>query len=161
MGAARRGTVTHRVLGLMDYASARRGGYEGALDALEKKGLLTGAERRAVRADWLRGFFASPLGRRALAADETHREWAFNLRPDPGTDTLVQGVIDLCFLEEGAWVLVDYKTDRADGEELLRRYTEQLRWYARALERITGRPVREALIFSLRSGKAYAVPPEE
>ncbi|MBO4925089.1 MAG: UvrD-helicase domain-containing protein [Clostridia bacterium] len=161
LSAARRGTVTHRVLGLTDYALARRGEYGAALDALEKKGLLTGAERRAIREDWLRGFFSSPLGRRALAADEVHREWAFNLRPDPGADTLVQGVIDLCFLEDGAWVLVDYKTDRADGEELLRRYTEQLRWYARALERITGRPVREALIFSLRSGKAYAVPPAE
>ena len=160
LSAAHRGTVTHRVLGLIPYASARRGDFAGALDALEEKGLLTEAERRAIRTDWLRGFFQSPLGKRALEAQELHREWAFNLRPDPGENTLVQGVIDLCFLEDNAWVLVDYKTDRADGEELLRRYAEQLRWYARALHGITGLPVKETLIFSLRAGQAYAVPPD-
>ena len=157
--AAQRGTVTHRVLGLMDPEDARRGDFTGALRRLEEKGLLSRAEREAVRTDWLKGFYASPWGRRALAAEELHREWAFNLRLDAESGSLVQGVIDLCFLEDGQWVLLDYKTDRAGEEELLRRYTVQLRWYARALERITGRPVRETLIFSLRAGKAYPVPP--
>ena len=83
--------------------------------------------------------------------------WAFNLK-GPGK-TLIQGVIDLCFLEEGQWVLVDYKTDAADGPALLDRYAVQLRWYAKALARITGRSVRETLLFGLRAGEAYPVPP--
>lgn len=156
--AAQRGTVTHRVLGLVDYALIRSGRLEEALDALSQKGLLTAGERGAVRIPWLKGFFSSPLGQRALKAAEIHREWAFNLR---GTgQSMIQGVIDLCFLEDGAWTLVDYKTDALKGEALLEKYATQLRWYARALARITGRPVRQTLLFSLREGQAYPVPPE-
>ena len=153
--AAQRGTVTHRVLGQMDYALAREGKIPAALDRLQAQGVLSPEERESLRLSWLKNFFASPLGRRALAAKEVHREWSFNLRGPQGN--LIQGVIDLCFLENGGWVLADYKTDLADGETLLRRYTLQLRWYARALSDITGLPVREAYIFGLRAGEAYAV----
>ena len=155
--AAQRGTATHRVLGLVDLSLIRSGSVQDALDALRAQGLLTESERGAVRLDWLRSFFASDVGRRALRSPEIHREWAFNLK-GPGK-TLIQGVIDLCFLEEGQWVLVDYKTDAADGPALLDRYAVQLRWYAKALARITGRPVRETLLFGLRAGEAYPVPP--
>jgi len=150
-----RGVVTHRVLGLIDYALAGKSQWARALDLLSEKGLLSPAERDGVRIRWLRGFFQSDIGRRALAAREIHREWAFNLRVDQ--HTLLQGVIDLCFLEEGQWILVDYKTDYANEETLLARYQNQLRWYARALSVITGRPVRQTLIFSLREGKGIEV----
>ena len=153
--AAQRGTVTHRVLGLVDYAFIRGGSIPEALDALSARGLLSAAERAAVRLDWLEGFFTSDVGKRTLQAKDVHREWAFNLK-GPG-QTLIQGVIDLCFLEEGKWVLVDYKTDAADGPQLLARYGQQLRWYAQALRRITGCPVKETLVFSLRMGRAYPV----
>ena len=154
---AQRGVITHRALGLVDYAAVRAGDWAGALDALCRRGALSPAERESVQLSWLRRFFESPLGRRALAAEETHREWAFNLRGQG--QTLIQGVIDLCFLEEGAWVLTDYKTDRAEEAELLSRYALQLNWYARALASITGRPVREMYLFSLRAGRAIPVEP--
>ena len=156
--AAQRGTVTHRVLGQIDYALVRQGKLTQALNELQKQGVLTDADRDAVRAHWLTGFFSSPLGQRALAAREVHREWSFNLKGDKGS--MIQGVIDLCFLENGRWVLADYKTDAADGDELLRRYARQLRWYAKALSKITGVPVGETLIFSLRAGKCFPVPEE-
>ena len=155
--AAQRGTITHRVLGLIDYDLVREGKLTQALRRLEEKGLLSPAEKEAVRLPWLRGFFSSPTGRRALTAREAHREWAFNLRGDG--QTLIQGVIDLCFLENDQWVLVDYKTDFADGEELVRRYAEQLRWYARALARITEKPVKEIQVFGLRAAEGYLIPP--
>ena len=125
------------------------------MNELQKQGVLTDGERAAVRMHWLTGFFSSPLGQRALAAKEIHREWSFNLRGENGS--LIQGVIDLCFMENGHWVLADYKTDTASEEELLRRYALQLQWYAKALTQITGVPVGETLIFSLRGGKCVAV----
>ena len=68
-------------------------------------------------------------------------------------------MIDCCFIERGAWVLVDYKTDRVDDEQtLVNRYAEQLAWYARALTEITGKPVKERYLYALRVGKAIAVP---
>lgn len=152
---AQRGTVTHRVLGLIDYELVRQGQWKRALDTLAQKGLLSETEREGLRVTWLKRFFASDVGRRALKAAHLRREWAFNLRA--GEKTLVQGVIDLCFLEDAGWTLVDYKTDAVDGEGLRARYAEQMRWYARALAEITGAPVREALLFSLRRGEAYDV----
>ena len=143
------------MLGQIDYALARQGKLTQALNELQMQGVLTDAERAAVRMHWLTGFFSSPLGQRALAAKEAHREWSFNLRGDQGS--LIQGVIDLCFLENGRWVLADYKTDAAGEDELLRRYGLQLQWYARGLSQITGIPVGEILIFSLRAGKSFEV----
>lgn len=62
---------------------------------------------------------------------------------------LVQGVIDVYFEEEDGLVLLDYKTDRvAEAEELRSRYHIQMELYARALEQITRKPVKERLIYS-------------
>ncbi|MBQ4075022.1 MAG: UvrD-helicase domain-containing protein [Clostridia bacterium] len=155
ISALHRGVITHRVLGLVPYDWMRRGQWMRGLNALSEKGLLTPAEREAVRIRWLKGFFQSDVGMRALAAGEVHREWAFNFRGEG--KGLIQGVIDLCFMEEDQWILVDYKTDFAPAEELIGRYGEQIRWYARALSEITGKPVKEALLFSLREGRAVSV----
>ncbi len=69
------------------------------------------------------------------------------------------GVIDCCFLRtDGEWVLLDYKTDRADDPDALAdRYRPQIGWYANALETITGIPVRQRLICLLRAGLEIAV----
>jgi ATP-dependent helicase/nuclease subunit A len=58
---------------------------------------------------------------------------------------LLQGVIDACFLENGAWILLDYKTDRVDGDpaETANRHTRQVALYAAALQKLSGLPVRE------------------
>ncbi len=159
MTAAQRGTVTHRVLGLLDESLIREGKLDEALADLQARRLLTDAEKAVVRREWLTRFFSSPLGKRALASDTLRREWGFNMLGPYGS--MIQGVIDLCFLEDGRWVLADYKTDDADGETLLRRYTLQLRWYARALAEITGVPVKEAYLFGLRAGESYPVALDE
>ena len=77
---------------------------------------------------------------------------------DDMSGTLLQGVIDCAFMEEDGWVLVDYKTDRIiDEEAFCERYHMQLNWYGRALERITGKPVKEMWLYAIRKGKAYKV----
>ncbi|MDO5574953.1 MAG: PD-(D/E)XK nuclease family protein, partial [bacterium] len=68
---------------------------------------------------------------------------------DPGETVLVQGIIDAYFEEDGELVVVDYKTDRVTtGEELVGRYRMQLDYYAQALEQLTGKHVKEKLIYS-------------
>ena len=63
---------------------------------------------------------------------------------------LVQGIIDACFLDGDEFVLVDYKTDRVShAQELRDRYRVQLDLYARALHQITGKAVREKIIYAL------------
>ena len=74
-------------------------------------------------------------------------------------NVLLQGVIDLCFIENDEWVLCDYKTDRAEADELRDRYSDQLRLYRDALEAITDRPVKECFLYSLYLQKAIPVDP--
>ena len=69
---------------------------------------------------------------------------------------LLQGVIDCCFIERGAWVLVDYKTD-ANAAGAIERHRPQLELYAQALAGITGLPVRERVLYLVRAGRAYQV----
>ena len=60
--------------------------------------------------------------------------------------TLVEGIVDLAFEEEGQWTVVDYKTDRelaAAGETSYRR---QVALYASAIAQATGQPAMAVLV---------------
>ncbi len=62
---------------------------------------------------------------------------------------IVQGIIDVYFEEADGIVVVDYKTDRAASrEELAERYEKQLSYYGEVLERLTGKRVKEKIIYS-------------
>ena len=66
--------------------------------------------------------------------------------------TLIQGIIDVFWIEKDGIVLLDYKTDRVQqAKELIDRYETQLKLYADALERVFGArklKVKEILINS-------------
>ena len=70
---------------------------------------------------------------------------------------LVQGVIDMYIEDEDGIILVDYKTDyvkKTGGEKVLTdRYGQQLSYYAKALEKATGKPVKERIIYSFALGR--------
>ena len=67
----------------------------------------------------------------------------------PEEEVLLQGIIDAYFQEGDSLVLVDYKTDFVKRpEELEKRYQIQLLSYQMALERLTGKKVKEKLIYS-------------
>lgn len=66
-----------------------------------------------------------------------------------GNRILVQGIIDVYFEEDGGLVLLDYKTDKVRrASELIEKYHAQLEYYAKALERLLEKPVKEKWIYS-------------
>ena len=72
----------------------------------------------------------------------------------------MQGIIDAYFEEEQGWVIVDYKTDRVpsgDIRELIPKYGRQLELYGKALEQISGKPVKEMVLYSLTLGREIPV----
>ena len=106
-------------------------------------------------------FAKSGIGRRLREADGKQRLWreqpfvlgidARELYPEEedGELILVQGIIDAYFEEPDGLVVLDYKTDKIRRkEELAERYQEQLRYYAKALEQMTGKKVKEKIIYS-------------
>lgn len=164
MTGAERGTLTHRVLSLMPIKCLSEAEPSRLSEivlkevhAMVERGLLSSEELLALPLTGVEHFYRSDIGQRILKSPEVRREWSFNLRMDDGV-TLLQGVMDCAFMEDGHWVLLDYKTDRIEDESaFVARYTSQLNWYARALESITGRPVAEMWLYALSTGKAYAV----
>ena len=113
----------------------------------------------------LKTFAQSDLFRRIREAKIVKRETSFNLNvpikdiynleDDLNDKIMLQGIIDLFFIENGEIVLVDYKTDNLENEEeFKKRYSVQLKYYKIALEKITGLPVKETLIYSFKLKKA-------
>ena len=163
---ARWGTLMHEVMQWLPLQSYTRSTLKQALDNLALQGYLTDEERKAISEKRIYDFFQSDLGQRLLRAQRVERELPFSMLfpanrvyPDmlDGEDLFLQGIIDTTFLEEGSWVLVDYKTDRLDEESLVERYRIQLMLYKEALERLTPYPVKEVYIYSFRLEKAIPV----
>ena len=59
--------------------------------------------------------------------------------------TTLEGVMDLAFLEDGVWTVLDFKTN-AELSSSQSRYERQVQWYAYALSKLTGLPARGILL---------------
>ncbi len=184
---ARWGTLMHEAMQWLPLEKYTQKSLSAKLDQLVLEGYFTLEERQVLSDRALYRFFVSDLGKRLLKAanvlaesvdtsapsrlySQVAKEWPFSMlieahdvypEVEPGEKLFLQGIVDTAFLENGQWVLVDYKTDRVKtGEELIRRYGIQLRIYSKALERLTGKPVKERYIYSFRLHDAIAVPAE-
>ena len=82
---------------------------------------------------------------------------ADNLRYKDEEIILIQGIIDLYLEEDDGITLIDYKTDAASPKHILEAYEVQLRCYAMALARITGKPVKAIRIYSFHNRREIEV----
>ena len=179
LSGAQYGTVMHSVMEHVDFAAAVKAEGNGRIDLIKEKiewmaekGLLLPEEAAAADPKKIAGFFSTDIGRRAGAAagaGKLSKEKHFTIKhtlegQDPGSageDVLVQGIID-CFFEEtfpdgeSGIVLVDYKTNaKTEGIEEL--YAEQIALYKEAIEKATGKKVRESYLYLFKSGQAVSM----
>ena len=71
---------------------------------------------------------------------------------------LIQGVIDAYIENENGIILVDYKTDNVNNEDvLINRYRSQLMLYKKSLEMSTGKTVQTVYIYSFALGKEISL----
>jgi len=153
-----RGSAAHKALCLLDYAPLRACGGRPELESAIKrqlenfvnKRLFTQEEFRLLDTGSLAAFFESEWGRDALAAETVKREWGFVLALPEEDGMMVQGVIDLCYLKDNQWALLDYKTDRVEAAGALwPLYEAQVDLYRRALTEITEHKVHSVTLYSL------------
>ena len=169
MGAFR-GTAYHRLLELLDFS--RDYSEEDVVDEVNhfvEQGLMELEMKECINAKDILRFLNSSIGKRmqrACLKEQLHAEQPFVLGLDSeevyrdvsGETVLVQGIIDVYFEEDGQLVLMDYKTDKVSCEkELVERYRAQLEYYAKALERLTGKNVKEKIIYSFTLQKEIEV----
>ena len=176
-GGAARGTAYHKVMELLDYSGFSPEKGESAEKVVREQmrgfaasGKMTEEDILLVDPGDIARFAESGLGRRmreAALRGKLKREQPFVLAVKASSidasypedeGIIVQGIIDAFFYEgEGEdeeIVLLDYKTDRVSELAVLgKRYRVQLDSYAEALSRVTGRRVREKLIWSFGFGR--------
>lgn len=173
---ALRGTAYHAALehiSFQDIKSLEE--TEAALETLVEQGYLNQETRGFIRAGDIWAFLESPLGRRmaqAQAEGRIHKEQQFIIgipardmgRGDSNELVLIQGIIDAYLEEPDGLVLIDYKTDHVPKENreqgaamLAARYRVQLDYYERALTQLTGKKVKERVIYSLALQQGIAV----
>ena len=169
-GAAR-GTVYHRLMECMDLSGVRHSDIvKERLERLVENGKFTSQEAACVNTYEIYLFCQSSLCKRILAAKKEGRFYceqpfvialpAREIYEDTQSsqEVLIQGIIDAYFEEDGKYVVLDYKTDYVQGQEMLiQRYEKQLKLYKRALEQTSGKEVKECWIYSFCLGTEIPV----
>lgn len=146
--ATRKGRALHLVMEIIDYAAP------GDLDAAVAHAC---AEENAVGheaevGEWVRACLASDAVRRAIAADEIHREVPFTIAIDGG-EAYEVGRIDLLIREGDDLTVIDWKSDRVKaGEE--QAHTEA--WHRHQADAYV-RALRASLSESLHVGEVVFV----
>lgn len=172
---ASRGSAYHKLMELLDFREeygAADGAEKlaGAVGHFRETGRLTEEMAACIRSRDILGFLTCRSGRRmsaAARAGRLYREQPFVMAVDAceiypedrsGGKILVQGIIDVYFEEADGLTVLDYKTDRVKtADELKEKYYAQLDYYAEALEKLTGKPVKEKIIYSFTLGEEIIV----
>lgn len=162
VSGAVRGNAYHRIMELLDFANCEEvWTVMEHMKALVAEKTLEKDYFNLIRKDKLGKFLQSDLAdrmKKAYARKKLYREQPFVLGlaanrveenfPEE-EKVLIQGIIDAYFEEDGEIVLVDYKTDAIrEPEELINRYEAQMDYYKEALEKLTGRKVKERILYS-------------
>jgi ATP-dependent helicase/nuclease subunit A len=169
LNAAEKGTALHAFMQFADFAAARKG-VRAEMERLVAGGYLTAQQAESIDVLRAADFINSALVTRCLNAEKVYKEYRFNVKipasavdPEegerfPDETIILQGAVDLAFVEDGELVIVDYKTDRVKrAEDLAPLYRRQLELYRGAMEECVGMPVKECIIYSVRHGVEVTV----
>ncbi len=162
------GTANHTFMQFASFENCIKFGVEYEGERLLLTDMITSEQYGMLNFKNLKAFFASPLFERISKAKKVYREKRFTVADNSknlfgsGDETvLIQGVIDLFFEnEDGTYTVVDYKTDRIkNGEEqlLCDRYKPQIAYYAKAVSEMTGRKIKECILYSFHLSKSITV----
>ena len=177
-----RGTITHLVMQKLnlDRVSSREE-INDQIDMLKTSSLITEEEEKSISNIRFVDFFESNLGKRLLSSHKNNklvkRELPFyteisTLNIDRTLNDEIylnekirlQGIIDCIFEEEDGIVLVDYKTDYVQigkEEDIINKYKVQIKYYKEAVEKITGKMVKEAYLYLFGINKEAKMDLEE
>ena len=138
---ARFGSLVHLILRDVDF-TARSEAIERLARTLAR--LLNATEEEVeAAAHAVASALRHPLLERARRASRSYRELPIVIKDDIGG--LLDAVIDLAFLEDTTWTVVDFKTDAEDVQRA-RNYCRQVGWYIHGLQKATATSARGYLL---------------
>jgi len=140
------------------------------IEGLKDKEIITEIEAQNIDKEKLLEYTNSQLWTELKQAKEIHKEHPFyinikasriynQINKEDDEDILVQGVIDLFFIDkDDKLILVDYKTDYVQHEnELVEKYKGQLDLYKEALEQSLDKKVDKMCIYSVYLNKLIEI----
>ena len=175
--SAERGTIVHYVMQRLNLDRVSNiGEIHSQIEEMVLDKSLTLLESKTIYYKKILGFYQSDLGRRLIKAHKekrlVKREFPFFTEISSSQYNLelseklykdekirLQGIIDAFFEEDGEIVLLDYKTDyvATDENEIVERYKIQLKYYKDALEKITGKKVKETYLYLFNIDKQVKI----
>ncbi len=161
LSAAEKGTLIHLFMRHVDLSRVITMDYLLELAAhLEVEEFIAQGLVEQIDLSVVERFFATPLGKRMQHEKIVYRELPLTMAIDshlaeknlpPNTKpVIVQGIIDCIWEEEDGFVLIDYKSDHIgekDVVDFIEEYGGQVELYAKAVEKIWHKPVKEKYIF--------------
>ncbi len=167
--ATERGTAHHVFMQYCDFTAARSD-IDAETDRLLSQGFLTERQASVIDKRALSGLLHSELFDRIIRSERVYREERFTAYVTPAmlydeydgqaTDAkiIMQGAVDLAFVENGRLVIVDYKTDRVrDISKLAQLYRRQLELYREAMRQSLETEVSDCIICSVALGQYISV----
>ncbi|MDD2481660.1 MAG: PD-(D/E)XK nuclease family protein, partial [Lutispora sp.] len=173
MGAAEKGCVMHYVMQHLELSQTDTlEAIEAQVQRLYREDYITEEWAKAVDIKRIHSFFCSSIGKRVKKSQKVFREMPFNIEvsskevfpdvdiEDSSEKILIQGVIDLYFIEGERLILLDYKTDyvdRSNMDNVISRYKTQIEYYEKALQIALKRAVDEKYIYLFHTGDIIRV----
>jgi ATP-dependent helicase/nuclease subunit A len=163
LSGAERGTLMHLVMQHLDLNKvSSHEEIEEQVKSLINREFITENEGKEVQIYKILKFFKTGLGQRLKNAKSIYREIPFfieisstelykDLPKELYEDekVLVQGIIDCYFEEDDKLVLLDYKTDFVeDINKIKEKYSLQICYYKRALEKMSGKSIKNTYLYS-------------
>jgi ATP-dependent helicase/nuclease subunit A len=155
-----RGTAIHTVIEHMDLERhTNESSVRTLVNGLIAGNILPADAKHLIPIKKIVRYAQSPLADRIRKSPDVKRETPFVLgmpakdiysKTSSEQTILVHGIIDCWFVENGNNVLVDFKSDsipRGGLEELISRYRIQMKIYAEAIERTSGKLPAEILLY--------------
>ncbi|WP_131067430.1 helicase-exonuclease AddAB subunit AddA [Clostridioides difficile] len=165
-----RSTIVHLVMEVLDLKNVSSvNDIKSQIRGFVSKGIITEKQASIVNPYKIYKFFASNIGKRMLNAEIINREKSIYAQVNmkdiyiyeklinnddkklyDNESVMLRGIVDAYFEEDNQIVLVDYKTDFVNEEninQIIEKYKKQLDLYADIIETLTGKSVKEKCIY--------------
>ncbi len=118
------------------------------IENLEKNTIINNKQAKSINILKILGFTKSALANRIKKSTIVKREQSFLLRKKVnGNNMLLQGVIDLFFVEDNKIVIIDFKANNLTAQQIEKKCLVRLNCYAEAIKEITGLKVMQKIIW--------------
>lgn len=158
--AARKGTLIHFILEHLnfEYINTKEDIYKYIDDLVNNK-VINENDKKQINVTKIFEFLNSKIGTQIKQSKQVKREIEFVLKDERFSKSIIQGVIDMYYLnEDNTCTLVDFKTDNLLNEsEYISRYKLQLDIYKEAIEKLTNIKVSKVYIYSFKLSKEIEI----